>query len=80
MNESPSFDPDLDYLVLETKDPEISFICQVLRGSRISIESLVSWWTMLFSVAYNLELYNAISIYYTSHILPTNVKLVVSTL
>jgi hypothetical protein len=32
---------------------------------------------MIFCVTYYLELHNAISIYCTSHILPTNVKLVV---
>ena len=35
---------------------------------------------MVFSVTYYLELHNAISIYYTSHILPTNAKHVVWTL
>ena len=35
---------------------------------------------MIFSVTYYLELRIVISIYYTSHILPTKVKLVVWTL
>ena len=35
---------------------------------------------MIFSVIYYLELRNATYIYYISHILPTNVKLVVWTL
>ena len=35
---------------------------------------------MIFSVTYYLKLQNAISIYYISHILPTNVKLIVWTL
>ena len=35
---------------------------------------------IIFSVTYYLELCNAISIYCISHILPTNVKLVVWTL
>ena len=35
---------------------------------------------MVFSVTHYLKLHNAISIYCTSHILPTNVKLVVWTL
>ena len=34
---------------------------------------------MIFSATYCLDLRNAIFIYYTSHILPTNVKLVVWT-
>ena len=34
---------------------------------------------MIFSVTYYLELHNAISITCTSHILPTNVKMVVLT-
>ena len=36
--------------------------------------------SMLFSVTHYLELSSAISIYYTSHILPTDVQLVVWTL
>ena len=32
---------------------------------------------MVFSVTYYLELHNAITIYYTSHFLPTRVNLVV---
>ena len=32
---------------------------------------------MIFSVTYYLELHNAISIYCTSHIVPTNYKLAV---
>jgi hypothetical protein len=35
---------------------------------------------MIFCVTYYLKLHNAISIYFTSHILPTYVKLVVWTL
>jgi hypothetical protein len=36
--------------------------------------------SMLYSVTYYLELSSAISIYRTSHVLPTNVQLVVWTL
>ena len=35
---------------------------------------------MIFSVTYYLELHNAISIYCSSHILPTNVELIIWTL
>ena len=40
-------------------------------------ESSVTTINMVLSVAYHLELYNAKVVYCISHILPTNVKLVV---
>ena len=50
------------------------------RRTHLETRAQISTLNMMFRVTYCLELRNAISIYYTSHVLSTNVELVSWTL
>ena len=72
------------FINLRNSSKPIGRALEVLNLNRLSLKpstnSSGTTLNIIFSVTYYLELHNAISIYCASHILPTDVKLVVWTL